>query len=51
MSVTRLRILRMSATQRQGELGDHHAAAGRRHDLAHVPGRTKANVAAAEARG
>jgi hypothetical protein len=53
-----LSILRMVATKRQRELDGHDAvdhaggpaSAGRRHDLEQAAGRTKANVAAAEAR-
>jgi hypothetical protein len=58
MSGLHLRILRMVAEQRRRELDDHDAAdhtgnaasAGRRRDLEQVAGRTKANIAAAEAR-
>jgi hypothetical protein len=53
-----LRVRRMVAKQRQRELDDHDtagrtsdtASAGDRRDLEHAAGRTKANVAAAEAR-
>jgi hypothetical protein len=49
-----LRILRMIAKHRQSALDDHDAAgrasAGRRRDLEKTVRRTKANVAAAQAR-
>ena len=53
-----LRILRMIARQRERERDDHDSvehtgdkvSAGRRRDLDQVAERTKANVAAAEAR-
>lgn len=58
MTDIHLRILRLLATQRQRELDDHDAAehtgdggsADRRRDRAHAAGRTRAGVAAAEAR-
>ncbi len=58
MTDIHLRILRLLATQRQRELDDDDAAehtgdggsAGRRRELAHVAGRTRAGVAAPEAR-
>ncbi len=58
MSDLHLRILRMVAKHRQRELDDHDAtdqssdpaSAGHRRDLERTAGRTKANVAAAEAR-
>jgi len=49
-----IRILRMVAKQRQRELADHDdadtASADRRRHLEQAAGRTKTNVAAAEAR-
>ena len=58
MTDLHLRILGMVARQRQQELDDHDAAdharrpasAGHRRDLEQAAGRTKANVAAAQAR-
>lgn len=58
MTDIHLRILRLLASQRQRELDDHDAAehtgdsksAGHRRELAHAAGRTRAGVAAAEAR-
>lgn len=58
MTDVHLRILRMVARQRQQELDAHDAAdhigdaasTGDRRDLEQAAGRTKANVAAAEAR-
>jgi len=58
MSDLHLRILRILAKQRQRELDDHDAAEhtgdaaspGRRCELERAAARTKANVAAAEAR-
>ena len=58
MSDSHLRILRMLAKHRQRQLADHDAAeytgdtapAGCRRELEQAAARTKANVAAAEAR-
>jgi hypothetical protein len=57
MTDVHLRILRLLARQRQRELDEHDAAGhpdassgGRRHELERSAGRTRANVAAAEAR-
>ena len=58
MSDVHLRILRLLAGQRQRELAEHDAAghpggpacAGRRRELERAAGRTRANVATAEAR-
>jgi hypothetical protein len=58
MTDVHLPILRLLARRRQEELDDHDgaghagdaASAGRRSDLKQAAGRTRANVAAAEAR-
>jgi hypothetical protein len=58
MTDVHLRILRLLAKQRQGELDDHNAAdhasnatsADRQRTLERAARRTRANVAAAEAR-
>lgn len=58
MTDVHLRILRLLAKQRQRELDDHDAvdhagdtgSASRRHELERATGRTRAGVAAAEAR-